>query len=128
MYDKFKIFETIDSISNISDINNIFITKGIEDRYEVLCEINKKLKENNLIGEYESIYFHWGIDRELEYVSIQQETRTSMMQKPEKFITYDGTELSITRREHDNIELDFKFDKQEWLNYKRTILIDKIIN
>ena len=103
--------------------------------YDTMKSINEELKNRNLIGEFQNMFIEFGFGGYVKTVHIQQETRNIKDDNVEIEERPDGNTI-IRRRSFDEIEESIKrienntipFDVNEWKNYKRTKLMDKMLD
>lgn len=134
MKNKWEILEIIDKYIDIENSNRI-MGRSDPDWINKSTQLNAELKEKNLIGEYQNVYFSWGMDGKLSDMHLQLETRC-LPDNAERFDDLDGNPVVIRRRDLDEIEdseewmrkSKFDFNSGEWANYKRTKLMDRILN
>lgn len=128
-------FEMIEIINSFIDIENYISTSfNREDWFVIHTNINEELRKKNYIGEHQNIYFSFGFDGKIENIHLQIDTRADEEGVvSEKFEDSDGNEVTVTRRPYKDPKevfeaTNFDLNLDEWKNYKRTKLIDKMLN
>ena len=133
---KYEILEFIDDLIDIENFVRPNVRRGpsgIENEwFNKLKEMNKELKIRNLIGEFQNVFFEFGFDNKIKHIHLQRETRCIEPENTEKFNDVDGNEITVRRRDlvdiENEIEHELDFNKDEWKNYRRTKLMDRMLN
>lgn len=134
MENKWEILEVIDEIIGLDSKEsfNWNKTSSVDDWFEKLTIMNNELKRRNLIGEFQCIYFVRDQGGKIENINLQTETRNIKDPTEERFTSSDGNDVIVYRRNYDEIQKEkestFKFDADEWTNYRRTKLMDRMLN
>ncbi len=145
MENKFEILEIIDKYIDLDTykhqpINRHGITTvpkpGEDFWYDTHNKINDELKKKGLIGEHQNLYFSWAMDGSIDNIHLQLETRCLPDKIPMESFEIDGASVTVRRRDLEDIEAAaeaerkarFDFRSDEWKNYKRTKMMDRMLN
>jgi len=136
MENKFEILEIIDKHIDLENYVAPSINSPRQDWFDAHNKINDELREKGLIGEHQNIYFSFDVRGKIDNIHLQLETRCLPDRIPEERFEIDGADVVVRRRDLEDIEAAaeaerkarFDFRSDEWKNYKRTKMMDRMLN
>jgi hypothetical protein len=133
-----RIFESIDDVVNINDIIGCIKKISSDD----VKNVNENLTKRNILTENENVYFsiiggynvNYGVFSPITALPVKQKDpylRVFLEIRNEKPLSeenhdYKDEIVNIKRWDFTNMEVTLTLD--EWKNYKRTSLVDKILD
>lgn len=136
MENKFEILDIIDKYIDLENYVAPSVNSPRQDWFEAHHKINDELREKGLIGEHQNIYFSFDVHGKIDNIHLQLETRCLPDKIPMESFEIDGASVTVRRRDLEDIEAAaeaerkarFDFRSDEWKNYKRTKMMDRMLN